>query len=101
VGKQEQNKTMSSSAQGVPEQFIISKRFGAPKPVNLNEVLEFIRSDPQTRIVNVAGPPNDPERLVAFLSDERVTALRARFGPGLIVEADRMLLDPGISPTFM
>jgi hypothetical protein len=92
---------MSSSAPGVPEQFIISKRIGVSAPANLNEVLEFITTDPQARIVSVVGPPNDPERLIVLLSDERAGALRARFGAGLIVEADSMLLDPGPSPTFM
>jgi len=92
---------MSSFAPGVPEQFIISKRIGAPTPANLNEVLDYIKSDPQAQVVSVVGPPNDPARLVVSLSDERANALRARFGPGLIVEADRMLLDPGVSPTLL
>jgi hypothetical protein len=92
---------MSSSAPGVPEQFIISKRIGVPVPASLNEVLEFIKTDPQARIVSVVGPPNDPERLIVLLSEQRVAALRARYGSGLIVEADSMLLDPSPSPTFM
>jgi hypothetical protein len=81
---------------GTTEQFIISKRKVPSAPPDLGEVLAFIKTIPHATVVSVAGSPEHPERLVVQMSAESAAALSARFGPALIVEADRMLLGPDV-----
>ena len=77
---------MSSSAPGVPEQFIISKRIGVPAPANLNEVLEFIKHFEFCLLGNhdeacLKGPPknfNAEATGAAHWTRNRFPALRRR-----------------------
>jgi hypothetical protein len=60
-------------------------------PVLIRALAEVFSQDPEVTVIDVAGPPGAPDRLVVAMSPERADLLRRALGGQLVVEPDAVI----------
>lgn len=73
--------------------YIISEinRTPGQAATTLPRVLDYLKADPQVKIIRTGGLNQNIDRIIADMPPQKADALRREFGAGLLVESDAPL----------